>query len=77
MREWIDVLTRAVEQAQKVGHLRENVNPTRLVYEIHGLAMGAHWAYQLLEDRRAYSRAREAVLEKLRSLASPQAPRLP
>jgi len=77
MREWLDVLARAVEQAQKVGHLRENVNPTRLVYEIHGLAMGAHWAYQLLDDRRAYSRAREAVLEKLRACATPGAPHLP
>ena len=77
MREWLDALARAVEQAKKVGHLREDVNPTRLVYEIHGLAMGAHWAYQLLDDRRAYARAREVVLEKLRANATPSAPHLP
>jgi len=77
MREWIGVLARAVEQTQKAGHIRADVNSTRLVYEIHGLAMGAHWAHQLLDDRQAYSRARATVLEKLRSIATPRAPRIP
>jgi AcrR family transcriptional regulator len=77
MREWIDVLIRAVEQAQKAGHIGAKVNPTRLAYEIHGVAMGAHWAHQLLDDKQAYSRARTTVLEKLRSIATPDSPRLP
>jgi len=77
MREWMDVLTRAVEQAQNAGHLDKQVNPTRLAYEIHGVAMGAHWAHQLLDDKQAYSRARITVLEKLRSIATPASPRLP
>jgi hypothetical protein len=41
------------------------------------MAMGAHWAYQLLDDRQAYSRARATVLDKLRGVATPGAPRLP
>jgi AcrR family transcriptional regulator len=77
MREWIDVLTRAVEQAQKAGHISEKVNSNRLAYEIHGVAMGAHWAHQLLDDKQAYSRARTTVLEKLRAIATPASPRLP
>jgi AcrR family transcriptional regulator len=77
MREWMDVLTRAVEQAQKAGHIAAKVNATRLAYEIHGVAMGAHWAHQLLDDKQAYSRARITVLEKLRSIATPASPRLP
>jgi len=77
MREWMDVLTRAVERAQKAGHIGAKVNPTRLAYEIHGVAMGAHWAHQLLDDKQAYSRARATVLEKLRSIATPASPRLP
>jgi AcrR family transcriptional regulator len=77
MREWIDVLIRAVERAQQEGHIGARVNPTRLAFEIHGIAMGAHWAYQLLDDRQAYSRARATVLEKLRSIATPGSPRLP
>jgi len=77
MREWIGALARAVEQTQKAGHIRADVNPTRLVYEIHGIAMGAHWAHQLLDDRQAYSRARATVLEKLRSITTSRAPRIP
>jgi hypothetical protein len=44
---------------------------------VHAIAMGSHWAYQLLDDRQAYSRARTTLLEKLRSVATPQSPRLP
>jgi AcrR family transcriptional regulator len=77
MREWMDVLTRAVEQAQKAGHIGAKVNSTRLAYEIHGVAMGAHWAHQLLDDKQAYSRARITVLEKLRGIATPASPHLP
>jgi AcrR family transcriptional regulator len=77
MREWIYVLTRAVSEAQKAGHIDPKVDPTRLAFEVHAIAMGAHWAYQLLDDRQAYSRTRSTVLEKLRSVATPHSPHLP
>jgi AcrR family transcriptional regulator len=77
MREWINVLTRAVNEAQKAGHVDPKIDASRLAFEIHAIALGAHWAYQLLDDRRAYSRARMILLEKLRSIATPASPRLP
>lgn len=77
MHEWIGVITRAVYEAQKAGHLEPKVDPTRLAFEIHALAMGAHWAHQLLDDKHAYSRARTTVLEKLRGTATPKCPRIP
>jgi AcrR family transcriptional regulator len=77
MREWIAAITRAVYEAQKARHLDSKVDPRRLAFEIHAIAMGAHWASQLLDDRHAYSRARTIVLEKLRSVATPGSPRLP
>ncbi|HKD49204.1 MAG TPA: TetR/AcrR family transcriptional regulator [Candidatus Acidoferrum sp.] len=77
MHEWIGVITRAIYEAQKTGHVDPKVDPTRLAFEVHAIAMGAHWAYQLLDDRQAYSRARTTLLEKLRSVAMPQSPRLP
>jgi AcrR family transcriptional regulator len=77
MHEWIGVITRAVEEAQKAGHLDPKLDATRMAFEFHAIAMGAHWAHQLLEDRQAYSRARMMALEKLRSVATPQSPRLP
>ena len=77
MHEWIGAITRAVCEAQKAGHLDPNVHPTRLAFEIHAIAMGAHWAYQLLDDKHAYSRARTILLEKLRSISTPECPHLP
>ena len=77
MQEWISAITRAVSEAQKAGHIDPKVEPTRLAFEVHAMAMGAHWASQLLEDRQAYSRARTIVLEKLRSIATPACPHLP
>lgn len=77
MHEWIAAITRAVYEAQKAGHLDPKIDPTRLAFEIHAIAMGAHWAFQLLDDRHAYSRARTIILEKLRSVATPVCPQLP
>jgi AcrR family transcriptional regulator len=77
MHEWIAAITRAVYEAQKAGHLERKADPTRLAFEIHAISMGAHWAYQLLDDKQAYPRARTILLEKLRSISTPDCPHLP
>jgi AcrR family transcriptional regulator len=77
MHEWINCITSSVKKAQEAGHLDPKLDATRLAFEFHAIAIGAHWAHQLLEDRQAYSRARMMALEKIRSVATPQSPRLP
>jgi AcrR family transcriptional regulator len=77
MHEWIRCITTSVQKAQEAGHLDPKLDAKRLAFEVHAIAIGAHWAHQLLEDRQAYSRARLMALEKLRSIATPQSPRLP
>lgn len=77
MHEWIGAITRAVYEAQKARHLDRKVDPSRLAFEIHAIAMGAHWAYQLLDDKQAYPRARTILLEKLRGMSTPECPHLP
>lgn len=77
MREWIGVLSGAIQKAQQAGHLDAKADATRLAFEVHAIAMGAHWAYQLLDDRQAYSRARAIALDKLRGLGTAACPRLP
>jgi AcrR family transcriptional regulator len=77
MQEWIGAIARAVYEAQKAGHLDPKVDPTRLAFEIHAIAMGAHWAHQLLDDKHAYSRSRTILLEKLRTISTPECPHLP
>jgi AcrR family transcriptional regulator len=76
MREWIAALDRAVLEAQKAGHLQSKTNPVRLAHEIQALGLEAHWAFQLLDDKAAYSRARDHIRERLTSVATPESPRL-
>jgi AcrR family transcriptional regulator len=77
MHEWIAVIAGAIQKAQKAGHLDPKTDAMRLAFEIHAIALGAHWAYQLLDDRQAYTRARAIALDKLRAVATPACPRLP
>lgn len=77
MREWIGVLVRALGQAQEEGHITTNISLTNLAFEIQSIAIGGHWASQLLDDRQSYLRSRAVMLDKLRSIATPRCPSLP
>jgi AcrR family transcriptional regulator len=78
MKEWLAVLGRSVAEAQGEGQLDPSADPAQLAFELNALEMGANWAYQLHGDRRAFARAREAVLERLRRLATAEGlPHLP
>lgn len=77
MREWIGVLVQAVELAQKAGHIEAKIDATSVAFEIQSMAIGGHWANQLLQDRGAYLRSRVAMIDKLRRIATPQCPPLP
>lgn len=72
MKEWLAVLGRSVAEAQGEGQLDPSADPAQLAFELNALEMGANWAYQLHGDRRAFARAREGVLERLRRLATPE-----
>jgi AcrR family transcriptional regulator len=76
MREWLCAVERAVTEAQKAGHLQPKVNPALLAHEFQALGLEAHWAFQLLDDKSAYSRARAHIRERLLSVATPASPRL-
>lgn len=77
MHEWIGVLVRALEQAQKEGHIAPSVDVTSLAFEIQSMAIGGHWASQLLDDRQSYSRSRAAMLDKLQRVTTSHCPPLP
>src|SRR5215212_12235685 len=71
MKEWLAVLGRSVSEAQAEGQLDPATDPAQLSFELNALEMGANWAFQLHGDRQAFARAREAMLERLRRLATP------
>src|SRR5215813_4452902 len=76
MQEWLDALTRAVHEAQKVGHLQTSIDAKQLGFEIHALGMGAIWASQLLDDKKAFAKVRTILCERLQQVQTKNAPRL-
>src|SRR5262245_4424677 len=75
MQEWLARLELGVREAQQEGHLDPEADARQVAFEIHALALGANWAYQLFGDLKAFSRAREAIRARLRAAATPDAPR--
>ena len=80
MKEWLVILQGSINEAREAGQLNADADPAQLAFELNALEMGANWAFQLYGDRQAFSRARDAILERLRhystargSLLLPQA----
>ena len=74
MREWLVRLEQGVREAQDAGHLDPERDARQIAFEIKALALGANWAYQLFGDLKAFSRAREAMRDRLQTAATPAAP---
>jgi AcrR family transcriptional regulator len=70
MKEWLAVLGRAVEGARQEKHLKASVDPQQFAFEIYSLAIGAHWGFQLLDDKTALRQARLTMLERIRAQAT-------
>jgi AcrR family transcriptional regulator len=65
MKEWLSTLRNAIVEAQKAGQLAADIDATQLAFEFNSLELGANWAFQLYGDGRAFTRAREAIRERL------------
>ena len=74
MREWLGILARAVEGAKKARHLKGSVNAEQFAFEIYSLAIGAHWGFQLLEDKKALRRVRSTIRERIQALSTASCP---
>jgi AcrR family transcriptional regulator len=70
MKEWLATLRRAVVEAQDAGHLLREVDPDQITFEFNALELGANWSMQLHGQHRAFSFAREAIRERLRTSAT-------
>ncbi len=77
MQQWLASLTRAVEEAKKAKHIKNDVNAAEFALEIYSMAVGSHWAQQLLGQRQALARARSMILARIRSHATSNCPGLP
>ena len=66
MKEWLGLLRKAIVESQEAGQMSKDVEPLQLAFEINSFELGANWAFQLYGDKRAFVRARAAILERLR-----------
>lgn len=68
MDDWIGALERAIRMARDEGHLREDVDPSQLAFELNSLFFGANFAYYLRNDEQALEKAQRAVESRLSAL---------
>jgi len=59
-KDWTFTLCRAVQIAQSEGHLRQDIDPQQLAFEIYSTMMAYHLYSRLLGDSEAEDRARRA-----------------
>jgi AcrR family transcriptional regulator len=62
-KEWLRQLAVAVRGASAAGHFRADVDAEaeQIAFELYGIMLATHHALRLLRDRRATTRARNAV----------------
>lgn len=69
-RDWAETLRTAAADARREGHLREDLDPRQLVFEIHSIILGFHHFRRLFRDEKAAARARyafEGLLDRARA----------
>lgn len=72
IRSWQREMLKAANQAKSVGHLREDVDPEQLLFEIYGLLLSAHHDARLMHDPQAVTRARRGFARLLDSYRQPE-----
>ena len=65
MKEWLATLRTTIIDAQNAGQLLKDIDATQLAFEFNSLELGANWAFQLYGDKKAFTRAREAMRQSL------------
>ena len=73
MDEWIGAIEKAVRLAVDEGHFGPDVDPAQIAFEINAIFFGANYAYNMRHDKRAITRAWNAIETRLEGLR--QSPR--
>jgi AcrR family transcriptional regulator len=74
MDDWFAMLEKAIRMAKDEGHLRADVDPAQLAFELNALFFGANFAYNLRHDDEAFARAARAIEQRLESVRSGETP---
>jgi len=68
MDDWMHALERSIQMAKDEGHLKDDVDPPQLAFELNSMFFGANFAFYLRDDREAIARAERAVHTRLEAL---------
>ena len=69
----IELLIKEAQRSQEI----QAIDSAQLAFELDTLIMGANWAFQLHNDPQVIERAKTAILHRLQSVATADAPPLP
>ena len=69
-RHWLGLLEHEARTALGNGELQPGTDPAVVAFALHAYAHEANWAYQLLDDPKAFVRARRAVEQRLKGMAT-------
>lgn len=75
-KAWLGMIEGEARQAQHVDQIDSELDAAQMAFELHSIAHGANWAYQLFGDKRAFARSREAINHRLHEWATPAGLRL-
>ena len=70
-KDWIDAIATAVRIAVAEGHLRSDLDPDQLAFEVYGIMMGAHTFSRFFREADALDRTRRAFDRLLASYRAP------
>jgi AcrR family transcriptional regulator len=64
-KTWLMALQAEALYARKEKQIKASVVPSQLAFELHAYVQEANWAFQLFNDNLAFSRARQAISDRL------------
>jgi AcrR family transcriptional regulator len=68
-KAWMDTLRSEIARAKTQNEFVSGTVPAQLAFELHAYVQEANWAYKLFGDKRAFSRARGAIADRIRSVS--------
>ena len=69
MKTWLAAVRRAVAMAVSENHLKPDIDPTQLVFEIHGLILALHYEARFIKSPRSMEHAKTGFENLLKRYA--------
>ena len=71
-KAWMHALRNEIAHARAQKEIALDTVPVQLAFELHAYVQEANWAYKLFGDKKAFSRARAAIVNKISGAAQEQ-----